>query len=148
VTLEFVHQERAMTTQNASAGISPGTSISAPPSSLPVPAPPSWAWRRSALILAGAAQLITISALTSADPLAVTWASLLLAIAPAPLAAAAAFAPAPVSRLAAVVGVLVLVAGIAGSIVHTGLFFVPALVVLAVGGVKLWREQSRPGRQG
>ena len=39
--------------------------------------------------------------------------------------------------------VLVLVAGIAGSILHTGLFFAPALVVLAVGGVKLWRE--RPG---
>ena len=71
-----------------------------------------------------------------------TWASLLLALAPAPLAAAAAFAPAPVNRLAAVIGVLVLVAGIAGSISHTGLFFVPALVVLAVGAVKLWREQS------
>jgi hypothetical protein len=45
------------------------------------------------------------------------------------------------------VGVLVLVAGIAGAIVHTGLFFLPALVVLIVGGVKLcvsdperWRE--------
>jgi hypothetical protein len=88
-------------------------------------------------------QLITISALTSADPLGVTWASLLLAIAPAPLAAAAAFAPAPVNRVAAVIAVLVLVAGAAGGIVHTGLFFVPALVVLAVGSVKLWRE--RPG---
>jgi hypothetical protein len=148
VTHEFVHQERAMTTQNAPAGISPATSTSAPAGSLPVPAPPSWVWRRGALILAGAAQLITISALTSADPLAVTWASLLLAIAPAPLAAAAAFAPAPVNRLAAAAGVLVLVAGIAGSIVHTGLFFVPALVVLAVGGVKLRHEQSRPEREG
>jgi hypothetical protein len=137
-----------MSTQNAPAGIFPATSTSAPVSSSPVPAPPSWVWRRGALILAGAAQLITISALTSADPLAVTWAALLLAIAPAPLAAVAAFAPAPVGRLAAVVGVLVLVAGIAGSIVHTGLFFVPALVVLAVGGVKLRREQSRPGREG
>jgi len=137
-----------MTTQNAPAGISPATSTAAPVSSSPVPAPPSWVWRRGALILAGAAQLITISALTSADPLAVTWASLLLAIAPAPLAAAAAFAPVPVSRLAAVVVVLVLVAGIAGSIVHTGLFFVPALVVLAIGGLKLRREQSRPGRAG
>ena len=132
-----------MTTQNAPAGIFPVTSTSAPARSSPVPAPPSWVWRRGALILAGAAQLITISALTSADPLAVTWAALLLAIAPAPVAAIAAFAPAPVSRLAAVAGVLVLVAGIAGSIVHTGLFFVPALVVLAVGSVKLSREQSR-----
>jgi hypothetical protein len=31
----------------------------------PVPAPPSWAWRRGALILAGAAQLIIISALNA-----------------------------------------------------------------------------------
>jgi hypothetical protein len=93
-------------------------------------------------MLAGAAQLITISALTSADPLAVTRSALLLAIAPAPLAAAAEFAPAPVSKLAAVAGVAVLIAGIAGGILHTGLFFVPALVVLAVGTAKLWREQS------
>ena len=137
-----------MTTQNAPADTSAAAITATSTRPVPVPAPPSWAWRRGALILAGAAQLITISALTSADPLGVTWASLLLAIAPAPLAAAAAFTPAPVSRLAAVVGVLVLMAGIAGSIVHTGLFFVPALVVLAVGGVKLWREQPRPGREG
>jgi hypothetical protein len=127
-----------MTTQNAPAA----TAMNSPVNALPVPAPPSWAWRRGALILAGAAQLITISALNSADPLAVTWWSLLLAIAPALLAAAAAFAPAPVNRLAAVAGVLVLAAGIAGGILHIGLFFVPALVVLAVGGMKLWREQS------
>jgi uncharacterized membrane protein len=57
-------------------------------------APPSWPWRRAALLLAGAAQLITISALLSADPIPVTWSSLLLAIAPALLAAAAAFMPA------------------------------------------------------
>jgi hypothetical protein len=50
--------------------------------------------------------------------------------------------PAPANRLATAAGVLVLVAGIAGAIGHTGLFFVPALVVLAVGGVKLWRERS------
>jgi hypothetical protein len=140
-----------MSAQNAPAGIFSATSTSAPVNSSPDAAPPSWVWRRGALILAGAAQLITISALTSADPLAVTWASLLLAIAPAPLAAVAAvaaFTPVPVSRLAAVVGVLVLVAGIAGSVVHTGLFFVPALVVLGVGVVKLRREQARPGREG
>ncbi len=47
------------------------------------------------------------------------------------------------NRLAAVIGVLILVAGIAGEILPTGLFFVPALGMLAVGGVKLWREQSR-----
>jgi len=135
----FVHQEHAMTTQNSLVGSPPAPN---PASSPPVLAPPSWPWRLGALILAGAAQLIIISALTSADPLAVTWWSLLLAIAPAPLAAAAAFAPAPLSRLAAVAGVLVLIAGIAGGILHVGLFFVPALVVLAAGGVKLWREQS------
>ncbi len=42
---------------------------------------------------------------------------------------------------------LVLVARIAGAILHTGLFFVPALVMLAVGGVKLWREQSGARRE-
>ena len=131
-----------MTTQNAPASPSPATTTATPRGPQPAPAPPSWPWRRGALILAGAAQLITISALNSADPLAVTWWSLLLAIAPAPLAAAAAFAPAPVNRLAATVGVLVLAAGIAGGILHIGLFFVPALVALAIGGVKLWREQS------
>jgi hypothetical protein len=44
--------------------------------------------------------------------------------------------------VAAAVGVLVLIAGIAGGITHTGVFFVPALVCLAVGGAKLWRELS------
>jgi len=132
-----------MTTQNTPVPTSPASSTATPASLVRVPAPPSWPWRRGALILAGAAQLITISALVSSVyPLAVTWSSLLLAIAPAPLAAAAAFAPAPLNRLAAAVGVLVLIAGIAGGIIHTGLFFVPALVVLAVGGAKLWREPS------
>jgi hypothetical protein len=127
-----------MTTPTAPADATPAASRSASPAL----APPSWPWRRGALILAGAAQLITISALVTSDyPLAATWWSLLLGIAPAPVAAAAAFAPAPVGRLAAVVGVLVLVAGVAGGIVHIGLFFVPALVVLAVGTVKLWRER-------
>ena len=129
-----------MTIPNAPAGTSPAASIPASSAVSPVPAPPSWPWRRAALFLAGAAQLITISVLVSADPLAVTLWSL-LAIASAPVAAAAAFAPAPVNRLAAAAGVLILVAGIAGGILHTGLFFVPALVALAVGGIKLWHEQ-------
>jgi len=129
-----------MTTPDLPADTSPATAASPPP----VPAPPSWAWRRSALILAGAAQLITISALNGADPIAVTWSSLLLAIAPALLAAAAAFAPAPVSRLAAAAGVLALIAAIAGGTGSVGVFFVPALAALAVSGVKLWREQPRP----
>jgi hypothetical protein len=110
-------------------------------SSVPVPAPPSWLWRRAALFLAGAAQLITVSALVGVDPPPVTWAALLLAIAPAPVVAVAAFAPAPVNRLAGVAGLVVLVAGIAGAWAHTGLFFVPALATLAVGTGLLWREQ-------
>ena len=82
-----------------------------------------------------------------ADPLAVTWWSLLLAIAPAPVAAAAAFTPAPVNRLAVAADVLILFVGITGGIMYTGLYFVPALVALTVGGVKLWREQPDPGRR-
>ncbi len=129
-----------MSTRNASAGTSPVAGTARPACN--TAASPSWPWRRAALILAAAAQLITISALNSADPLAATWSALLLATAPAPLAAVAAFAPAPVARLAAVACAAVLVAGIAGGIGHTGLFFVPALAVLLVGGVKLWRERS------
>jgi hypothetical protein len=143
-------RERAMTTQNAPAYTPPAPSTATPAApgavtpvaARPIPTPPSWPWRWGALLLAGAAQLITISALLSADPLAVTWWSLLLAIAPAPLAAAATFAPARLNLLAAVAGVLVMIVGIAGGILHIGLFFLPALVVLAVGAVKLWREQS------
>jgi hypothetical protein len=112
------------------------------------PAPPSWPWRRAALFLAGAAQLITISALVGADPIAATWSSLLLAVAPAPLAAAAAFAPAPVNLLAAVAGIAVLVAGITGQLIHTGLFFLPALVMLAAAAVKLRREQALGAGEG
>jgi len=131
-----------MTTPIAPAETTPAASGPASPAAPRAAAPPSWPWLRAALILAGAAQLITISALVTSDyPLAATWWSLLLGIAPAPVAAAAAFAPALVSQLAGVIGVLVLVAGIAGGILHIGLFFVPALVALAVGTVKLWREQ-------
>jgi hypothetical protein len=129
-----------MTIDSAPADISPEVSSHAP--RVRSPAPPSWPWQRAALFLAGAAQLVTISALVGADPIPVTWSSLLLAVAPAPLAAAAAFAPARVNLLAAVAGLAVLIAGIAGQVTHTGLFFVPALVVLAVAAVKLWREQS------
>jgi hypothetical protein len=118
------------------------TSMAAAASKAAVPAPPSWPWMRGALILAGAAQLITISALVSADPLVATWYSLLLAVAPALLMAAAAFAPGPVNLPLAVVTAVVIVVGIIAAISHTGLFFVPALAVLIVGVVKLWRERS------
>jgi uncharacterized membrane protein len=103
---------------------------------------PSGPWRRGALLLSGAAQLITISALVSADPAPATWAMLLLAIAPAPLAAATAHLPARLARPTAVVAALVLLAGIVGAVTHTGLFFVPACAVTVVAIVKLWREVS------
>ena len=66
-----------------------------------------------------------------------SWPSRLLAIAPAPLAAAAGFAPVPFGGLAAAAGSAVLVAGIGGAWDHTGLFFVPALVALMAGGAML-----------
>src|SRR5258708_11530713 len=92
-------------------------------------------WRTGAFLLAGAAQLITISALLSVDPITATWAALLLAIAPAPLAAAAAFMPAPIARLAALAPAAVLVAGLAGAVLHPGLFFAPPLLCSSSAGV-------------
>jgi hypothetical protein len=109
---------------------------------VPARTPASRRWLRGALILAGAAQLITISALTSADPIAATWSALLLAVAPAPLAAVAGFARTPANRLGAVAAIVAIVAGGAGQILHTGLFFLPALVALAAGAARLWRERS------
>jgi hypothetical protein len=44
-----------------------------------------------------------------------------------------------------VAGVLVLAAGIAGAWPHTGLFFIPALAALSVGGAMLGRERARAG---
>lgn len=96
-------------------------------------------WLLAGLLLCGAAQLIDIAVLTSADRLPASWWTLLLATAPAPLAAVAAFAPPMVARLAVVAAVAVLVAGIIGGITHNGLVFAPALVALVVGGVRLWR---------
>ena len=105
---------------------------------------PSWPWRRGAMLLSGAAQIITISALVSADPVSATWSMLLLAIAPAPLAAGAAFLPARLARLTAVVAAIVLLVGIIGAVRHTGLFFVPALAVMVVAIIKLWNEPAAP----
>ena len=83
-----------------------------------------------------------------ADPIPATWSSLLLAVAPAPLAAATAFASAPVNLLAAAVGIAGLAVGIVAQATHTGLFFLPALVVLAVAAVKLWPEQTLAAGEG
>jgi hypothetical protein len=123
---------------NNPATVSRGTSTAAARSSLPA----SRRWLCGALILAGAAQLITISALTSVDPIAATWSALLLAVAPAPLAMVAVFARTPTNRLAAVAAIAAIIVGGAGQILHTGLFFLPALVVLAVGAARLWRQRS------
>jgi hypothetical protein len=105
-----------------------------------VPAPGNWAWREAALLASIAAQLITISALVSADPIPASWSALLLAVAPAPLALVVAFAPAPAARVAAPLSVVVLVIGIIGQITHTGLFFLPALAAMIVATLRLWRE--------
>jgi hypothetical protein len=69
---------------------------------------------------------------------------LLLAIAPAPLAAGTAFLPARLARLTAVAGAIVLLVGIIGAVRHTGLFFVPALAVMVLAIIKLWNEPAAP----
>jgi hypothetical protein len=103
---------------------------------------PARTWLRGAFLLGGAAQLITISALTSADPEPNTWAMLLLAVAPALMLAAAAFAPAPANLGGWVAAAAVLVIGLVGAAAYTGWFFAPALAALIVGGVKLWRRRA------
>jgi hypothetical protein len=99
-------------------------------------------WRLAALLLSGAAQLITIASLTYLLHPGVTWAALLLAIAPAPLAAVTAFAPRPLARWAAVVTALVVAAGLAGWAAHAGWLFAPALAALIVVCLLLWRERA------
>jgi hypothetical protein len=103
---------------------------------------PARTWLLGAFLLAGAAQLVTISAMVSADPEPATWAMLLLAVAPALALAAAAFAPAPVNLGAAVAAAAILVIGLVGAAAYTGWFFAPPLAALIVGGVKFWRERA------
>jgi hypothetical protein len=129
--------------------LSPGDAITAqqplPASASAVSAAvPSWPilcskpWLRGEFLLAGAAQLVTISALLSADPLPATWSALLLAIAPAPLTALAAFAPRAAARTAAVAATVAMIVGIVGGIGRVGSLFIPALVVVVIGGLRLW----------
>jgi hypothetical protein len=141
-----------MTTQSASAGGPPAEIVTRPASAISVKRPRSITerWLMAAFLLAGAAQLITIAALLGADPLATSWAALLLAIAPVLLAATAAFGPPSVSRLAAVAAAVAIIAGFAGSLAdwststaHTGVLFIPALVAVVVGGLRLWRPGPR-----
>jgi hypothetical protein len=96
-----------------------------------------WKWRHWALFLCVGAQLITISALTGSVPVPATWASLLLAVAPIPLATVTAFAPVRIARLLAPLTALVLVVGIIGSITHAGWVFIPGLLVLVVVALRL-----------
>jgi len=107
----------------------------------PAPAPSSVRWQRAALLLCLAAQLITIAALIGADPIPASWAALLLAIAPAPLAAATLLVPAPAARMTVVVTGVVVLVGIIGQITHTGLFFVPGLAALVMAALRLWGEE-------
>lgn len=95
-------------------------------------------WLLTALLLCGAAQLITIASLTYLVHPGVTWAGLLLAIAPVPLAAVTAFAPRPLARWAAVITALVVAAGLAGWAAHAGWLFAPALAALIVVCLRLW----------
>jgi hypothetical protein len=126
-------------TTNATSSDGPAQTRSAPFSN-PFHAP-ARRWMRAAFLLAGAAQLITISALESADPAPDTWAMLLLAVAPGFVVGAAAVVPAPVNRVAAVAGAAVLLVGLIGAASYTGWFFAPALAALAVGAARLWRQQ-------
>jgi hypothetical protein len=139
-------QSASTAAQPASAVAQPATAVySRPPRSV------TERWLFAAFLLAGAAQLITISALLSADPLAPSWSALLLAIAPVLLAAAAAFAPPAVARPAAAATVVALIVGIVGSLIdwsvtptsHTGPLFVFALAAVAVGGFRLLRAGAR-----
>jgi nitrate/nitrite transporter NarK len=100
-------------------------------------------WLLGAFLLAGAAQLITISALLSVEPLTPSWSALLLAIAPVLLTAVAAFGPRPVARLAVIAAAAAMVIGIAGGIGRVGTLFVPALAAAVVAGVRLWLAESR-----
>jgi len=117
----------------------PGTSAYPYSSGIRPLAHPAIAWLRGALVLAIGAQLITVSALNSVDPLTASWAALWLAVAPAPVAVIPVLAPERFTRVAIVLDIVVLVVGIAGGITHTGLFFLPALAVLVYAMV---REQS------
>ncbi len=60
-----------------------------------VAAPGSWPWRRATLLASVAAQMITIGALESADPIPASWTALLLGVAPALLALVCGVRPGP-----------------------------------------------------
>ena len=108
---------------------------------VPAPRARNGQWLLAGLLLAGAAQFIAVAVVTSADRIAspAPWWAVLLATAPTPLAAVAAFAPRTIGRVAVVLAVAAVLAGLIGGIAHNGLFFAPALVALVIGGLRLWR---------
>jgi uncharacterized oligopeptide transporter (OPT) family protein len=141
-----------MATQSASTATPSATTATAAASAISARPPRTITqrWLFAAFLLAGAAQLITISALLSADPLAPSWWALLLGIAPVLLAAVAVFGPRTVTRPAVVAAVVGMIVGIVGCLVswhsgtsHTGVLFFPALVAAVVGGLRLWRAGPR-----
>jgi SNF family Na+-dependent transporter len=48
-----------------------------------------------------------------------------------------------VARLAAVAAAVAMLAGIVGGIGRIGTLFIPALIVLVIGGLRLWLPESR-----
>jgi hypothetical protein len=128
--------------QDASSGATAVQDVS--PATSATPWRHSRFWRRGGFLFAGAAQVITISALVgTAHPVAATWASLLLAIAPVLLAAAAAYLPGRMGWPGTIAAALVILIGIIGAIHQTGVLFIPAFVWLVVGAALQRRELPR-----
>jgi hypothetical protein len=140
-----------MATQSSTAAQSASvTSQSATAVSVKPPRSITQRWLFAAFLLAGAAQLITIAALLGSTPLATSWSALLLAIAPAPLTAAAAFTAPRLARLAVAAAGVAIGVGIVGSLIdwststaRTGVLFILALAAVVVGGLRLWRAGPR-----
>jgi hypothetical protein len=121
-----------MSTSSSPIGSSPAGSSTALPATSALSDVRTSQWRRAALLLTGAAQLITIASLTYLLHPGVSWAGLLLAIAPVPLVALTAYAPRPIAKWAVIIPIVVVAAGLAGWITHAGWLFVPALAALIV----------------
>jgi hypothetical protein len=141
-----------MATQSASTATQPASTAAQSASAISAKPPRSITqrWLFAAFLLAGAAQLITIAALLGSTPLATSWSALLLAIAPAPLAAAAAFTAPRLARLAVAAAGVAIIVGIVGSLTEwsastarTGVLFFLALAAVVVGGLRLWRARAR-----
>jgi len=128
---------RAATAQSVAAEQPSGQPGARQPETLQ-PVTPTTRWRIGAFLLTGAAQIITIASVTYLLHPRVTWAALLLAIAPAPLAAVTAFGPRPLAKWTAIITALVVIAGLAGWATHAGWLFAPALAALIMVCLRLW----------